>query len=192
MKQLIEYLPIALFAGVYFYTKDIYISTGVLMVGICFQVGFEYARFKAVSRQTQVIFWVAIIFGGATLLFRNQAFIQWKPTIVNWLFCIGLAGSYFVGKQSILQRILGAQLTLPDHVWRNLTFGWSAGFFIAGVLNLIVAYQFSLDFWVSYKLIGGFAITLIYLVITMVYLIRGGYIREDEIQEDEKNAGTEP
>jgi intracellular septation protein len=180
MKQFVEYLPIALFVGIYFYTKDIYLSTGVLMAGICVQVGYEYARFHAVAKQTQVIFWVAMLFGGATLLFRNQEFIQWKPTIVNWLFCLALLGSQFFSQRSLLQRMLGEQMTLPDHVWRNLTIGWSAGFFIAGALNLVVAYSFSLDFWVSYKLIGGFGITLVYVAITLAYLVKGGYMQDVE------------
>ena len=185
MKQLVEFLPIALFVAVYFYTKDIYISTGVLMGGMCVQIGYEYGKFRRVTTQTQVIFWVVIIFGGATLLFRNQEFIQWKPTVVNWLFCLALLISKYVAKQNLLKRILGSQLSLPDHVWNTLAMGWSLGFFIAGALNLVVAYGFSLDFWVSYKLIGGLAITLLYITITMVYLVKGEYIKDQEKTMDQ-------
>jgi intracellular septation protein len=78
--------------------------------------------------------------------------------------------------------MLSEQLTLPDLVWRNLALGWSLGFFLAGALNLIVAYSFSLDFWVTYKLVGGIAISLIYMIVTMVYLIKGGYIQDDPPQ----------
>ncbi|HAK51317.1 MAG TPA: septation protein [Gammaproteobacteria bacterium] len=185
MKQFVEFLPIALFVCVYLYTKDIYISTAVLMGGMCIQVGYEYGKFRAVNKQTQVIFWVVIIFGGATLLFRNQVFIQWKPTIVNWLFCIALLVSKFLAKDNLLKKLLGAQLSLPDHVWNTLALGWSLGFFIAGALNLVVAYGFSLDFWVSYKLVGGFAITLLYITITMAYLVKGGYIKEETIDQNQ-------
>ena len=92
---------------------------------------------------------------------------------------IALLASQYVGKDNLLKKMLGSQLALPDVVWRNLSFGWSGGFFLAGSINLIVAYQFSLDFWVSYKLIGGFALTLAYIIITMIYLYRGGYLKED-------------
>ncbi|MBD3648636.1 MAG: septation protein IspZ [Pseudomonadales bacterium] len=180
MKQFIEFLPIALFVGVYFYTRDIYVSTGVLMVAIFAQVVVEYLAFRHVERKTQVIFWAAMLFGGATLLFRNEAFIQWKPTVVNWLFAVALLSSQFIGKENLLKKMLAEQMSLPNHVWRNLNLGWSFGFFLAGVLNLIVAYYFTLDFWVSYKLVGGFAITLIYIVLTVTYLVKGGYITEHE------------
>ncbi len=188
MKQFVEFIPVALFVVVYFTTRDIYISTGVLMVGICLQVAFEYIVSRKVDRKTKVIFWVAMLFGGATLIFRNEAFIQWKPTIVNWLFAVGLFSSQLIGKESVIKKMLSEQVRFPDHVWRNLTFGWALGFFLAGGLNLIVAYNFDLDTWVTYKLIGGFAITLLYMIVTMVYLVKGGYINDDS---PESNVETE-
>ncbi|MEX2490072.1 MAG: inner membrane-spanning protein YciB [Pseudomonadales bacterium] len=184
MKQFIEFMPVALFVAIYFYTKDIYLSTGVLMLAIGAQVGIEYGSFGHVEKKTQVIFWVAILFGGATLLFRNEAFIQWKPTVVNWLFAVALLGSQYIGRENLLQKLLGTQLKLPGHVWRNLNFGWTFGFFLAGVLNLVVAYSFSLDFWVSYKLIGGFALTFLYIIVTVAYLVKGGYIQQEEDESD--------
>ena len=95
MKQLIEFIPIALFGGVYFWTRDIFIATMVLMGGIVLQLAVEYWTTKKVSRQTQIIFWSAILLGGATLLFRNEEFLFWKPTIVNWIFSVTLLGFHF-------------------------------------------------------------------------------------------------
>ena len=83
--------------------------------------------------------------------------------------------------------MLGEQIKLPEQVWRNLAFGWSGGFFIAGALNLVVAFNFDMDFWVSYKLVGGFALTLIYIVITMVYLVKGGHIQDEETKAEQPN-----
>ena len=180
MKQIIEFIPIALFVGVYFATDDVFLATIVLMAGICVQVGYEYGMTKEVSKQTQVIFWVAIVLGGATIFFRNEQFLFWKPTVVNWLFCLVLVVTHFFSRENLLKRILGSQLTLPDHVWVTLSFGWAVAFFIQGTLNLIVAYNFSLDFWVTYKLVGGIGLTLIYIIITMTYLVRGGYLNDDD------------
>jgi intracellular septation protein len=177
MKQFIEFVPVALFAGVFFYSRDIYLSTMVLMVAIAGQAALEYLTSRRIEKKTQVIFWISMLFGGATLLFRNELFIQWKPTIINWLFAGALLSSQFLSKQNLLEKMLGAQLQLPGHAWQRLNLGWSLGFFIAGALNLVVAFNFSLDFWVSYKLIGGFAITLSYIVITVAYLANSGYLQ---------------
>jgi intracellular septation protein A len=35
-----------------------------------------------------------------------------------------------------------------------------------------------MDIWVSYKLIGGIGLTLIYMIIMMAYLVKGGYLEE--------------
>jgi len=188
MKQFIEFIPVALFVGVYFTTKDIYLSTGVLMAGMLLQVAYEYFTSGTVEKKTWVIFAIAMIFGGATLLFRNEVFIQWKPTIVNWLFAITLWGSLALVKINLLKKMMGKQLNMPDIAWRNINNGWALGFFIAGALNLVVAYNFSLDFWVTYKLFGGLALTISYMICTMVYLVKGGYLVEPKTAEDAPKA----
>ena len=180
MKQFIEFLPIAVFAGVYFYTRDIFFSTAVLIGATLCQIAFEYGSTKTVSRQTLFIFGSVVVLGGMTIAFRDEVFIQWKPTLVNWAFSIVLLAALLVAKVNLLKKMLGSQINLPDHVWRNLVFGWSAGFFTAGALNLIVAFNFDMDFWVSYKLVGGFALTLFYMAVTVTYLVKGGYLEDAE------------
>lgn len=179
MKQFIEFLPIAVFAGVYFYTRDIFVSTAVLMGAVLVQVGVEFGTTRKVGKQTWFIFGSVVVLGGLTLAFRDETFIQWKPTLVNWAFCVALLGSHLFLKVNLLKKMLGEQVKLPDHVWRNLVYGWSTGFFIAGALNLFVAFNFDMDTWVSYKLVGGFALTFTYIIITMVYLVKGGYMNDD-------------
>jgi intracellular septation protein len=188
MKQFIEFVPVALFVAVFYYSRDIYLSTMVLMGGVAAQVAFEYLTTRRIEKKTQVIFWISMLFGGATLLFRNELFIQWKPTIVNWLFAGALLTSQLFGRENLLKKMLGAQMQLPPHVWQRLNLGWSLGFFIAGALNLVIAFNFTLEFWVSYKLIGGFAITLSYIILTIAYLAKGGYLQESQPEGDDSNS----
>ena len=177
MAQLFDFLPVLLFVAVYF-TLGILPATAALMAGVSLQVAVYYLLRKPIGNELKLTFWVSMIFGGLTLYFRDETFIQWKPTIVNWAFAAALIGSQrFFGK-NLIQSLLGAQLTLPEAVWNRLNSGWALGFLVAGLLNLYVAYQFSMDFWVNYKLFGGLAITLTYLIITMTYLSRGGYLDE--------------
>jgi intracellular septation protein len=178
MRQFIEFVPIALFVAVYFTTRDIYFATAILMVGVCIQVGFEYYQDKTLSKRTIMVFCVVILAGTATLVFQNDVFIKWKPTIVNWVFGVALIGGHLLSKDNLLKKMLGEHLALPDLVWRNLNYGWALGFFIAGALNIGVAYSYSTDIWVTYKLIGGFALTLSYMIITMAYLVKGGYVSD--------------
>jgi intracellular septation protein len=185
MKQFFDLLPVLLFVVVFFIVtdRDIFISTAVLMVAEFVQVAVTYLIHRSVDKQTQVVFWVVMLFGGATLYFRDQVFIQWKPTVVNWFFAAALLGSHFIGERNLLQKMLDSQIDLPRRAWRNLSLGWVLGFLFAGALNLVVAYYFSLEFWVTYKLVGGLCLTACYIVATIVYLVLGGYLKETKPTE---------
>ena len=76
------------------------------------------------------------------------------------------------------ERLAGKALRLEDGIWTRLNYGWSLGFLIAGILNLVVAYTFSTEIWVTYKFVGGPIISLIYVAITIGYLARGGYLTQ--------------
>ena len=177
MQQLWDLVPILVFVVAYF-TTDIYVATAALMVAVTLQLVIYWLLKRPIGRELKFTFWASIIFGSLTLVLRNEQFIQWKPTVVNWAFSIALITSHFVGKANLIQRLLGSQLSAPDNVWRTLNFGWAAGFFLTGLLNIIVAYNFSLDFWVSYKLISGFLLTLLYMLLTGLYLYKQGVLQE--------------
>ncbi len=174
MRQLLDFLPILIFTVVFF-ASDIYWATGALMVSVTLQVAVYKLLGKAVGRELKLTFWVSIAFGGLTLLLRDETFIQWKPTVINWLLAASLIGSHFM-RTNLIRKVLGGQLELPDPVWARLNFGWGAGFLFAGALNLVVAYNFSMEFWVTYKLIGGFGLTFTYIALTLVYLHRLGLL----------------
>ena len=181
MKQIIESLPIIIFTITYFYSRDIFFATLILLIGLFAQVCLEYLLGKKVSKKTKMIFGISLLFGGSTLFFRNEEFLFWRPTVINWSFSVILLYVDFISEKNLLKMILGKTILLPDNVWRRLSRGWSLGFFISGLLNIIIAYNFTIDIWVSYKLFGGFLITLTFVVIMMIYLWRGGYLNKKEL-----------
>ena len=150
------------------------------MAAVTLQMVVYKWREGAVPTQLTVTFWIVWIFGGLTLFYHDKMFIQWKPTILNWLMSAALIGSHYFAKRNFVQRMLGSQLKLPDKIWVRLNFGWAIGFFLAGVANLYVAFNYSEAFWVNYKLIGGTAITLAYIGIMITYLVLGGYLKTEE------------
>ena len=179
MKQFFEFVPIVVFVITYYFT-DIYYATAALMIAVTIQVGAMRLAGREIGHQLMVTFWLSLVFGGLTLLYQDKTFIQWKPTILNWLLACALIGSHYVGNRNLVQRMLDAQLTLPTRAWSHLNFGWAGGFTLAGILNLYVAYNFSESFWVSYKLIGGFGLTLLYVLATVAYLAATGHLEEPE------------
>lgn len=195
--QFLEYLPIVVFVAVYFVSRNlysateaIYYATAALMVVSVLQVLVLRVTGRPISTQLKLTLVVGLIFGGLTLLLHDRIFIQWKPTILNWAMALALLGSHFASRRNLIERMLGHQLNLPRAVWARLNFGWAFGFALAGGLNLYVAYNFSEAFWVNYKLIGGFVITLIYIALTFAYLMLGGHLEHD--RDTANQAGKAP
>jgi len=193
MKQFFEFIPIlAFFVAYYFTGRDLLAATGVLIVAQSLLMAGLYWRFQKLERQMQIQFWAVIVLGSLTLALNNATFIQWKPTLVNWVLALGLALSQIFGERNLLERMLGGQLPLPRRAWNTLAWGWSAAFFLAGALNLLVAYGFSEEFWVNYKLFGGFALTAVYVLVTVIYLSRSGHLEIEDPEEDTTSGEPEP
>lgn len=179
MKQLLEFIPIALFFIVYQldgdvlsfgsweYTFDgIFSATAVLIGATALQVLVARMLDGYWEKRSLWTFVAVAAFGGATLLLRDQTFIQWKPTIFNWVLAAAFIGFHFFGDRNLLERTLGAQLSLPKAVWSRLNLLWIANFLVVGALNIFVAYRYTEAFWVSYKLYSAIGFTLLLTVVT--------------------------
>jgi intracellular septation protein len=179
MKQLLEFLPIILFfvvyqfdgetvaLGTYSYTFDgIFSATAVLIAATALQLIVARAMDGYWEKRNLWTFVAVAVFGGATLLLRDQTFIQWKPTIFNWGLALVFIGFQLFTHRSLLERALGAQLSLPKPVWTRLNVLWIGNFLLVGALNLLVAYRYSEATWVSYKLYSAIGFTLVLTVLT--------------------------
>ena len=194
MKQLAEFVPIALFFIVYqlkgesialggweYIFDGIFTATAVLMVATILQVAVTYALTREFEKRMMWMLLAVLVFGGATLVFRNQMFIQWKPTIFNWALAIAFGGSQFIGDKNLMERTLGSQIHLPKPVWTRLNLLWVANFAIVGALNLVVAYGFSEEAWVSYKLYSSIGFTLLLTILTA--LLISPHLKEEQMPE---------
>lgn len=193
MKQFLDFLPIVVFFVAYYaLDQDLLVATAILIGAQTLQVAVVWAIKRKLDRQMQIQFWLVLVLGGLTLALRDGRFIMWKPTLVNWLLACAVGGSTFIGERNLIERLLGAELSLPASVWRTLAWGWTGAFVLAGALNLIVAFNFSEAFWVNYKLFGGLGLTFTYVVVSVAYLARGGYLSESEDIDGPAGAAENP
>lgn len=187
MKLLLDFLPILIFFGVYKLTGDLITATAVLIPATIIQVGVVYWLTKKVEKIALITLALVIVLGGLTVFLNDGWFIMWKPTVVNWLFAAAFFGSHFIGQKPIIERLLGHAISLEPQQWVTLSFAWIAFFIVSGVLNLIVAYQFSEDIWVNFKLFGLLGLTFIFLIIQGVWISK----HDSEVPaqpEDDQNA----
>ena len=171
MKQLLDLWPVVLFFLVYQF-QDIYVATMAIIAAVVLQSAFIWWRHKRLSTVQILTLVLVVLFGGATLMLRDPRFIQWKPTILQWIFAIAFITSHFVGEKLMIVRMLGSQLELPPPIWKKLNISWVVFFIVSGAANLFVAYSFDEAIWVKFKLFGLMGMTFLFIIVQVIWLSR--------------------
>jgi intracellular septation protein len=179
MKFLYDLFPLLLFFAAYkFY--DIYVATGVAIVASVVQVGGFWLRHRRFETMQVVTLGIIAVFGSLTIALHDDTFIKWKPTLVYWILGALVLGSQWIGRRTIIDRMLSAQVTLSEPVWRRLNLAWAVFFLALGALNLYVAFFYRLDLdeaarrdiWVNFKVFGLMAITIVFVIAQAFYMAR--------------------
>jgi len=82
-----------------------------------------------------ITFGLLVVFGGITLAIKDPAFIMWKVSVLYVVFALALILSMWIGEKTLLQRMLGKEMTLPAKVWHQLTWFWGLGFSGIALVN---------------------------------------------------------
>jgi len=211
MKILLDFLPLLLFFGSFKYAdshKDwatlfasehfgflvsggkvgaeeapVLLSTLVVIVATLLQVLILKLRGKKVDLMLWISLVLVVTLGGATIWFHNETFIKWKPTGLYWAMALVFWSSQTFFKKNILQTMLGAELELPPFIWLRLNLAWVFFFGALGVVNLYVAYTFSMSTWVDFKAFGVTALILVFTLGQGLYLSRHLPPQEDNKDE---------
>jgi len=171
MKFLFDLFPVVLFF-VAFKLFDIYVATAVAIAGTFLQIGWLKWRRRKVDTMMWVTLVIIVVFGGATLALHDETFIKWKPTVLYWLFAATLGAADLLFRKNLIRATLGEQVRLPDPVWARLNWSWAGFFAFMGAANLYVAFNFSTETWVSFKLFGGMGLMLLFVLLQAAFLAR--------------------
>jgi intracellular septation protein len=184
VKQLIDFIPLILFfivykldprtvefAGQSFELGGIFSATGVLIASSVVVYGLILLVQRKLEKGQWLTLLACLVFGGMTIAFHSETFLKWKAPVVNWLFAAAFAGSHFIGKQPLIQRIMGHAISLPQPLWTRLNIAWVMFFLFCGAANLFVAFTFH-EFWVDFKVFGSLGMTLLFLIAQGVFLAR--------------------
>ncbi len=171
MKPLLEFFPIVLFFVAY-KLYDIYVATGVVIAATVVQVCVYWLLYRKVETMQWVTLGLILVMGGATLYLQDEQFIKWKLTIIEWLFGSAFLVSQFVGDKTFIERMMGANLELPQRIWKRLNLSWSLFFIGVGFLNLYVMNNYSTDDWVSFKTFGVPGLMVLFIGVQMAFLYK--------------------
>ena len=205
MKLLFDFLPIILFFGAFKYAEGhkawasdfatshfgslvsggkvgqdeapVMLATLVVILASLAQVAYLKLRGRKVETMLWVSLALVVVLGGLTIYLRSETFIKWKPSVLYWVMGMAFWLSPLLFGKNLLKVLLGEQLDLPAKVWHRLNFAWITFFAIMGFVNLWVAYNFSTDTWVNFKLFGSLGLMLVFTIGQGIYLNR--YIKDD-------------
>jgi intracellular septation protein len=208
MKILFDFLPIALFFGMFKFAEGnrdwaagtatdwlgfmvaggvvgpaeapVLLATVVVIVATMLQI----LWLKIAGKKIDTMLWVSLglvtLLGGATIYFHSESFIKWKPTVLYWVMGSGLLIGQLIFKKNGVKTLMGAQMSLPDAIWLRVNLSWVGFFALMGCLNLWVAFNFSTSTWVNFKLFGGIGLMFAFVAVQAVYLNK--YIKPDSAQ----------
>ena len=201
MKLAIEFLPIVVFFAAYkFYTlmpepvvqsinavmpfvltagseaDAIYFATLVAIAISGLMILLHLIKHRDFNKNQTITFFLLVIFGGATIFLRDPVFIKWKPSVFNLALAGLFLGSAFIGKKPLTERLLGQTIQVPKSVWLKLNSAWVIFFIFVAVINLYIAYNFSEQMWVNFKVFGLLGLTVAFIILQVVFLSR--YIKE--------------
>ncbi len=183
MKFLFDLFPVILFF-IAFKFFGIFTATAVAIVATIAQIIYVKIRHGQVDKMLLVSGVIITVFGGATLLLKDPTFIQWKPSILYWLFAAGLLGSQFLFNKNPMRSMMEKQIQLPDDVWTKLNFAWAMLFVALGFLNLYVAFNYSQDTWVNFKLFGITGIMFVFIIVQTLLISK--YLPKEDASGDSK------
>ncbi len=209
MKFLVDFFPVLLFFIVYkFYTDipaqvvlsinaltflsltagepadAIFLATAAAILASFAQVSLFWLKHRRFEKIHVISLTLITVFGGATLALQDPVFIKWKPTILNGLFALVFIGSQYIGNKTLAERMMGHAVSVPAMIWQRINLAWGTFFLFSGLLNIYVAYSFSEEVWVNFKLFGLLGLTLIFVFAQALYLAR--FMEQDDDQQPKK------
>jgi intracellular septation protein len=200
MKILFDFLPIVLFFAAFKYGEGhsdwaaafasehlgfivaggvvgpkeapVLLATVVVILATLAQIAFLLVRGKKIDMMLWVSLALVTVLGGATIYFHSDTFIKWKPSVLYWVMALSFLLSQALFGKNLLKSLIGAQMELPENIWKRLNLAWVLFFALMGVLNIYVAYNFTTDTWVNFKLFGGIGLMMVFTVAQGLYLSR--------------------
>jgi intracellular septation protein len=185
MKLLIDFFPVFAFFIAY-KAFDIYVATSVLIVTFIAQFLFDWRRNGKINKMHLTSLVLVLVFGGITLFLRDEKFIQWKPTVVNWLFAAAFLLAPVFTKKTLVQRLMEKTVQLAPGLWSQLNSMWVLFFLLSGAANLYVVYNYDEETWVNFKLFGMLGLTFIFILMQGVWLSRKATLLEESQSEPAK------
>ena len=130
--------------------EQILFSTMVFIPTILVSLAISWFLTRKLPRMAVITAVVVVIFGGLTLILRDDTFVKMKPTILYTLFA-GILGFGLLRGQSYLRYLMEELIPLQDEGWMKFTVRFVIFYLFLAVLNEIVWRVWGTDVWVNFR-----------------------------------------
>ena len=149
---------------------DIFVATTVAIIATLAQIAIVYLKHRKLEKMLVFNGLMITVLGGLTILLKDKYFIMWKPSVIYWAFALALIFADQFFNRNLVQLALGKQMELSKIVWRKINIFTALFFIFLGFINLFVAYNFSENTWVNFKLFGLTGLLFLYMIAIAIYI----------------------
>ena len=182
MKFLFDLLPVILFF-VGFKLYGIFAATAIAIATTLAMIVYAKIKHGKIEKMLLINGAVISVLGGITLLLHDKTYIMWKPTVLYWLLAAVLLVSQLFFNKNFIQQMMGKMIEAPKTIWVKLNWLWVIFLVGLGFLNLYVAFNYSEDAWVNFKLFGVTSLMFIFIILQTLALKK--YLIEPTEESDQ-------
>ena len=163
--------------GVFSPETALYWATGILMVGMAYEVGKRLVRKEKLSPLMLLSAGMVGVFGALGILLQSKAFLFHKPTIINLIFATIIFGGLAMGR-NLWKMMFESLFSLPDFAWKRLAVCWGVYFIGMAGWNEVLLASVSEDTWANWKL-GNLVIGFVFAMSLVPYTLK--HTIEDDV-----------
>ena len=177
MQVIVEFVPWIVFGLVYHFAGGIYPATAALMGAMVLLLLYDWIATRRIPQMHLLLAILVWVFGAATLILHDVRFLQWKASVFYWIAGLVFGGSAFIGKQTVLERLMGESLpegtTIPRADWRNSALAMGAFYLALGAANIWIALNRTESDWVTFKVWIAIPLAIVFTLAVILWLFRG-------------------
>ncbi len=183
MKFFVDLLPVILFF-IGFKLYDIFVGTALAIATTIAMIIYSKIRHGKVEKMLLINGAIISVLGGITLLLHDKTYIMWKPTVLYWLMAIVLLVSNLFFKKNFIQQMMDKMIVAPAVIWNKVNLVWVVFLIFLGFLNLYVAFNYSENTWVNFKLFGVTSLLFLFMV-AHIFVLKNYLTTPNEAEKKE-------
>ncbi|MFO1259762.1 MAG: septation protein IspZ [Sphingomonadaceae bacterium] len=167
-------------------------GTALFMAAITLAVIVSKWKLGKVSPMLWLSAILVVFFGGLTIYFNDQRFIQIKPTIIYTFFALLLFGGLAKDKPLLKYLLQAAYDGLDEIGWRKLSRNWAIFFVVMAGANEIMRASMSFDTWLTVKVWGMTILSFLFAAANIPMLLKHGLVLDKRSTEEVVAQGDPP